>query len=249
MKRASRQTATLSGSLQRHLNAYALAASAAGVGALALAQPAEARIVYTPAHRRLPNDQRVSIDLNHDGLADFYVEKYTTGTYRHQIYTTGLNAWATAASNGVDGYLVVGTSSRSAFFSAYALPAGRQVGPKLHFWGRGFMAQRFRAKGENRWHCSGRWNNVRGRYLGLTFVIADSIGQSHYGWARFNESCDTKAPRGKGIKVVLTGYAYETMPNKPIIAGKTKGPDLITLEPGSLGALAAGASRLQRGRN
>jgi hypothetical protein len=33
--------------------------------------------------------------------------------------------------------------------------------------------------------------------------------------------------------------ADETIPNKPIITGKTKGPDLITVEAGSLGALAA----------
>jgi hypothetical protein len=79
--------------------------------------------------------------------------------------------------------------------------------------------------------------------LGLQFVIT---GKSHYGWARLNESCTVRAPRGKGIKALLTGYAYETIPNKPIVTGKTKGPDVITLEPGSLGALAAGASRLHR---
>jgi hypothetical protein len=43
------------------------------------------------------------------------------------------------------------------------------------------------------------------------------------------------------VRALLTGYAYETIPNKPIITGKTKGPDAITLAPGSLGALAAGA--------
>lgn len=50
----------------------------------------------------------------------------------------------------------------------------------------------------------------------------------------------------------LTGYAYETIPNKPIIAGKTKGrddavaeessaPPLPNPESATLGALAAGA--------
>jgi hypothetical protein len=43
------------------------------------------------------------------------------------------------------------------------------------------------------------------------------------------------------LNATLTGYAYETVPNKPIIAGKTKGPDVITLEPGSLGRLAQGS--------
>ena len=41
---------------------------------------------------------------------------------------------------------------------------------------------------------------------------------------------------------MLTGYAYETIPNKLIITGKTKGPDVITAQPGSLGHLAQGAA-------
>ena len=47
---------------------------------------------------------------------------------------------------------------------------------------------------------------------------------------------------------MLTGYAYETIPNKPIIAGKTHGKGVVTIEPGSLGALAAGANGLHRWR-
>jgi hypothetical protein len=67
--------------------------------------------------------------------------------------------------------------------------------------------------------------------------------------------------RGHAITAVLTDYAYETIPNKPIITGKTKGPDddsveqqndpgpgasLIspipeTPQPASLGMLALGA--------
>jgi hypothetical protein len=37
-------------SLHQHLHVYALAASAAGVSMLALAQPGEAEIIYTPAN-------------------------------------------------------------------------------------------------------------------------------------------------------------------------------------------------------
>ena len=48
MRRPDRIPAQLSELLHKRLSAYALAASAAGVGALA--QPAEARIVYTPKH-------------------------------------------------------------------------------------------------------------------------------------------------------------------------------------------------------
>jgi hypothetical protein len=45
------------------------------------------------------------------------------------------------------------------------------------------------------------------------------------------------------IAATLTGYAYETIPNKPIITGETKGPDVITLDPATLGHLAVGASQ------
>jgi hypothetical protein len=51
MKRSPRprKTATLPESIQRQLNMYTLAATATGVGILALAVPTEAVIVYTPA--------------------------------------------------------------------------------------------------------------------------------------------------------------------------------------------------------
>jgi hypothetical protein len=68
----------------------------------------------------------------------------------------------------------------------------------------------------------GPWLNVDDRYLGLKFFIK---GHVHYGWARFNVT----AGDGK-ITSTLTGYAYETIPNKPIIAGKTKGLDDVSVE-------------------
>jgi hypothetical protein len=57
----------------------------------------------------------------------------------------------------------------------------------------------------------------------------------------------------RGVFATLTGYAYETIPNEPIIAGKTEGPDdagaeesrnLSAPEPASLGTLAMGAPGL-----
>ena len=94
----------------------------------------------------------------------------------------------------------------------------------------------------------GPWLNVDCRYLGLKFFIK---GHVHYGWARFNVT----AGDGK-ITATLTGYAYETIPNKPIIAGKTKGPGDASVEessaapsrptsqPATLGLLALGSHGL-----
>ena len=75
----------------------------------------------------------------------------------------------------------------------------------------------------------GRGTAVHG-YLGMKFVIQ---GKAHFGWTRLNVGCtNTK------VNATLTGYAYETVPNKPIIAGKTHGPDVV--EPATLGQLASG---------
>jgi hypothetical protein len=46
------------------------------------------------------------------------------------------------------------------------------------------------------------------------------------------------------LRAVVTGYAYETIPGKPIIAGRTEEPDVTTEQletaPVTLGALAMG---------
>jgi hypothetical protein len=68
----SRTPSKLSDSLRQQLNMYALAATAAGVGLLALAQLAEAKIIYTKTHHVIDDHNRYYyLDLNHDGKADF----------------------------------------------------------------------------------------------------------------------------------------------------------------------------------
>src|ERR1700722_2736952 len=73
MKRNSRTPCKFPDSLHHRLNAYALAAGAAGVGMLALSQPAQAKIAYTKAHEviGLYGSHSYSLDLNHDGIVDF----------------------------------------------------------------------------------------------------------------------------------------------------------------------------------
>jgi hypothetical protein len=76
MKRSSRprKTADLSESVHQQLNMYVLAASAAGVGLLALAQSAEAKIVYTKTHVVIGTNHVYALDLNHDGVVDFKID-------------------------------------------------------------------------------------------------------------------------------------------------------------------------------
>ena len=71
MKRsARREKDNLSDSIHHRLNAYALAATAAGVGVLFSGQPTEAKVVYTPADHWLPLNRTLHLDLNHDGVND-----------------------------------------------------------------------------------------------------------------------------------------------------------------------------------
>jgi hypothetical protein len=67
------------------------------------------------------------------------------------------------------------------------------------------------------WHTSGK----KQACLGVKF---SAKGKVHFGWARF-VTHSRPHPTAE-----LTGYAYETMPNKPIITGKTKGPDDNSVE-------------------
>jgi hypothetical protein len=69
--------------------------------------------------------------------------------------------------------------------------------------------------------CAGQWNNLKNRHLGLKLTIN---GTTHFGWAGLNVTCMTMYGNHK-VTGLLTGYAYETIPNKAIITGKTRGPD------------------------
>src|SRR5579872_4156298 len=175
-------------SLHHQFNMYALAASAAGVGLLALAQPAEAKIVYTPTHHVIGKNGRYKLDLNHDKITDItLVDTYGCNT----DYCYGRLSAIPVGGNGVEG--------KKGFLSipfAYALKHGALVGPKEPFSGQ-LMAS-------DNMGTLGQWLNVTNGYLGLKFEIN---GKTHYGWARLSVT-----DKNAVITATLTGYAYETIP-------------------------------------
>ena len=63
--------------LENRLKSYSMAAAAAGVGLLALAHPADAEVVITHKVIQVTNST-VSIDINHDGIADFQFGLYSS---------------------------------------------------------------------------------------------------------------------------------------------------------------------------
>jgi len=234
--RSGKHTRQLSIATLKSLNSYALAATAAGVGMLALTPSAEAKIVYTPADVVIGGTgvTTYNLDVNGDGITDFVFEKTSSCDINGCFRFLG----AIPEDGGVAfGGMVQG---------CLAMPPGAVIGPQRGFYS-GFVGMalvfssgKFRSYRDN-------WVNVFNHYLGLTFLID---GETHYGWARFSVTV-----KGTSIVGTLTGYAYETLPDTPIIAGKTAGyssrePEAAVLASpdgahASLGLLAQGAAGLQ----
>ena len=235
-----RKTVNLSESLHRRLNMYSAAASAAGVSVLALAGASDAKIVYTKTHQVTRTGVPLYIDLNHDGIKDFVLR--TTFYVGTAYLKVGLDA--SSAYHGTKNAIAGRRFSRSGYFfsAASALEAGAPIGPKREVVHRPFMAEELFPKDGGSSHYSdlgpwvGKGKGVSNRYLGLKFVVQ---GKVHYGWARLSVRLGHHR-QYDDVRGTLTGYAYETIPNKPIIAGETEGPDVVTVKSGSLGALAAG---------
>jgi len=126
----------LSKSISHQLNMYALAAGTAGVGTLAILPPADAKIVYTPAHvvihRGYPGT--ALLDLNHDGNADFEFENWWTGGNGTSVGPQGTLSILPVQKgdgNAIVGYRTAGHGSLLYFASA--LQAGAQIGSKRLF--------------------------------------------------------------------------------------------------------------------
>ena len=218
MRNKSKQ---LSPRLTNRLVTYA---AAAGAAAFVGSTGANAEVVYTPTHAKV--GYYYPLDLNNDGINDFRIHSY--------------------ALSG-DGSLLVsplhqGNRIAATFQACYrgsvaaaALASGAVIGPDKKFLANATcMIRSFSST------INGPWQLAQDRYLGLVFVID---GKEHFGWARLTN-------HGFGIfdSTDILGYAYETMPNKPIVAGDEGSQAKASAQPATLGALAAGAPALNSWR-
>ena len=246
----SRRGRPLSEGLDKRLASYAAAASAAGVGSrarsraevvtraasavgvglLLSAGPASARIVYTPAYTPVVGST-FPLDLNHDGITDFEFRAGGATTFGAEVSVSPAQA-GNAILGKVQG-VVSGYGRPFTCPVASALPAGHRIGPGSRFGAYGIMFYKYGnapVTGPGFGLICGSWINTQGRFLGLEFTAQ---GQKHFGWARLSVIVRT---------ATLTGYAYETEPNKAIRAGDT-GPIADAREPEMQSAPAAAATR------
>jgi hypothetical protein len=193
----------LSDAVLRHLDSYALIAGAAGVGLLALAEPAAAEIVYTPANHVIGNGSVFSVDLNNDGTNDLTIRN-----------VPGRYCTLDTSCFQIESLAVTPSQSNAVVYNVYgavAMKAGMNIGPKAVFHGG---AERMVWSFGNK--AIGSWITVQNRYLGVKFAIA---GQTHYGWVRLS----VLVLANFQVIATVKGYAYETVANQPIVAGKTEG--------------------------
>jgi hypothetical protein len=233
----NRPPASLTRKLDHTLRGYATAATATGVSLLALAQPGRAEIIYTPTHQTITPRGTFSLDLNNDGVVDFRIDNglVVCGSPRRPPECSGYTFQSLLVFPYGSNKIMLGNRF------APALPSNVNIGPTRQFNARGSLEQCTTDLGSGPFSY-GPWLNARDRYLGLELKVN---GETHYGWARLTVTVN-RVPAPCHAGVILTGYAYETVPNKPIASGHTSGPDdasAVNHPPTTLGALAIGRAQ------
>jgi hypothetical protein len=269
----ARRPTTLSTQLNKGLVSYVAAASAAGVAMLAGTQHADAEVVYTPANTPILTNIRVGLDLNNDGTVDFQLSNNyqadlprsctVCSSFRHASLVAkpaqaGNAIWAFHSATHHPGQARQKNRKKKNTVKDVAAPVfwGAIVGPERKLDSAALLLDSYNFHFSYSNHFSttsiGAWGKGRqivGPYLGLKFTVG---GEVHYGWARL-----TVHANGTEIKATLTGYAYETIPNRPIITGLTHGTfdasagmdpaalsEASARDAASLGRLAQGATGL-----
>ncbi len=236
----------LSRKIDSRSRTYSIAAAAAGVSLLAMAQPADAEVVITrktipiPVSSYFGEQHIVPISLNNSGVTDFSFSLYS---FAYHGFNQTLNV---VPAEG--GAVVAAPSPRGGSFAA-ALVRGAKIGSSAQFGSKRVdieQAEGFDASSKYSRNLYGNWgDNPANRFLGVRFLID---GETHYGWVRLTV---TTEPRG--FSAEITAYAYETIANKRILAGVSGTSSVAEARPqsiepsserASLGMLAVGANGL-----
>jgi hypothetical protein len=233
-----------SNNLNLHISQYSLAAAVAGVSMLALVQPAAGEVVVTKKTIPIPMSpfgmpETVEISMTNNGVNDFEFNLYNDSIVDARLLLVG----GARQQNGV----IASYPTTNLTTYASILARGEQIGPSANFFSYSIrpLVEGSQTSGGRR-QIRGHWGgNPKNHYLGVRFQMN---GQTHYGWIRLTVTTNAEK-NGPFLSAKITGYAYETVANKPIKAGTAATPTAEVREPRnvphqvgpSLGMLAAGA--------
>jgi len=166
-----------------------------------------------------------NLDLNNDGIIDFVFNRSTNGGicggndlfgYSYRYYTN-LSVIPANGNNEIisDGSYALALDASSAIVSdsLWATVSQMLINGTVSTSGR----------------CTGlppsagdHWINVSDKYLGLKFIKDNN---TYYGWARLSSSYSLNSVPYRHLiigQLILKDYAYNIIPNQPILAGQTK---------------------------
>jgi len=205
--------------LELRLLRYALAAGVA----VACQVPAYGEVIFTPSNAVITGPAKITIDLDNDGNTDITVFLRQCATFSGY---GGFVACASAKGGRRFDGIAIGS-----YEQARALVEGARIGPRHRFLFSAIMGTALRYVGS--------WGFVKHRFLGIKFLIN---GETHFGWVGFR-SVDGVSQ----FTVSLAGWAYETEPNKTIVAGDV-GTSSPVVHPTSLEILSFGHNAIEQRR-
>jgi hypothetical protein len=209
--------------LTQGLNAYGLAAAAAGVAVLACALPAEAAPICKTLSTQLFSTSTFPLNPADQPAPPFNIAQSATFTF---ISVTGISQpffWNR-------GFFTPNSAGAKIILGDKSLPAdiafGAEIGPSQQFakppsygmlftYGKGHPYTRSQGGG-TKLHHLGNLSLVQENYVGFEF---SESGDVHYGWARLTVTFQKNVGKGKHTVIHILGYGYESTPNTAIAAG------------------------------
>ena len=179
----------------------AYAAVATAIGVGTLSATRPAEAEVVYTKTHIEVNNATPIDLNGDGITDFLFGRAGLGSYGSVLFV------AVPAGNAFVG----------AGINAIPLSFGVPITPKDNFGGSSGSMARFSFRSGVSGSI-GAWAGKINQYMGVKFLIN---GQQHFGWVRITV---------EHLQAHISGFAYETVPNKPIKAGYTSGGQTETAE-------------------
>lgn len=171
---------------------------------------ASSSIIYTDVNPdSIIVNKLYNLDLNNDGIPDF---KITDSIWRSCAPVPNCNIEITPLNNNA----VLSDAKNH----PYALKAKDTIALNLSSWSKTsdqtlekIQITCSRTAGIIS-HYSGHWDNTsEQRYMGLKLIKG---ANTYYGWVGLSSSTYSNLP------AIVTDYAFNSIPNQPILAGQTK---------------------------